>query len=280
MIDIVTVVFEQELSVLRLQAQSIELYCQDIGVKSIYVIVNDADSLAAQIDPAWWGSMSNKVRIITRSSFSCSFVENGWVSQQVLKILAASMSGNEFSMVLDAKSIVVSPLLKRNLFDEQNRLQIGSLEVYPVFFPSKDITSKLFDVKFNIQLGPGGVPFFFHNRSVREMICEVEKRTRETFAEWFQAQGMLTEFILYSGFLHHRDGNMWRNYSAKSNLQRVINICHSEVAIFDSKFSFTSNQTSVVSIHRRAWPQLSDAQRTQFKNYLIQHGITRAQELQ
>ena len=70
MIDIVTVVFEQELSVLRLQAQSIELYCQDIGVKSIYVIVNDADSLAAQIDPAWWGNMSSLVRIVPRSQFA------------------------------------------------------------------------------------------------------------------------------------------------------------------------------------------------------------------
>ena len=104
MIDIVTVVFEQELSVLRLQAQSIELYCQDIGVKNIYVIVNDSDSVAGQIDPTWWGSMSGLVCIVPRSQFGCNFVDNGWVSQQALKLIASGLVDNPWYMVLDAKT--------------------------------------------------------------------------------------------------------------------------------------------------------------------------------
>ena len=103
MIDIVTVVFEPELLVLQAQARSIDLYCQDIGIKNIYVIVNDADSVASQIDPAWWGSLQHLVTILPRRSFSAELVVNGWVSQQVLKVLGAATSYNTWCMALDAK---------------------------------------------------------------------------------------------------------------------------------------------------------------------------------
>jgi hypothetical protein len=86
-IDLVTVVFEPELPVLRAQAQSINLYCRDLGIKNIYVIVNDHESVAKQIDPAWWGDMQHRVVIMPRRTFSTNFADNGWVSQQVLKLL-------------------------------------------------------------------------------------------------------------------------------------------------------------------------------------------------
>jgi hypothetical protein len=59
MIDIVTVVFEQEIPVLRAQAQSIALNCQRIGIRNIYVVLNDSETIASQIDPAWWGPLAN-----------------------------------------------------------------------------------------------------------------------------------------------------------------------------------------------------------------------------
>jgi hypothetical protein len=54
MIDIATVVFRDELPILKLQAQSIERYCQHIGIRNIYVIVNDDDDTIHQIDAGWW----------------------------------------------------------------------------------------------------------------------------------------------------------------------------------------------------------------------------------
>jgi hypothetical protein len=47
MIDIVTVVFEQEIPVLRAQAQSIALNCQRIGIRNIYVVLNDSRTSAS-----------------------------------------------------------------------------------------------------------------------------------------------------------------------------------------------------------------------------------------
>jgi hypothetical protein len=123
MIDIATVVFRDELPTLKLQAQSIERYCRNIGIRNIYVIVNDDDDTIHQIDAGWWGAAANHVLVVPRSAFSTLFVEDGWVSQQALKLLAASMSYNTWTMVLDAKTIFVKELELKDLIDEQGRVR-------------------------------------------------------------------------------------------------------------------------------------------------------------
>lgn len=275
MIDIVTVVFEPELPVLKVQAQSIEKYCQDIGIRNIYVVVNDNESVDKQIDKAWWGQFADRVTVINRKSFSTAYVDNGWVSQQVLKLLAAATSYNTWSVVVDAKSLFTKPLLLKELFDEQGRPCVGELDVYPVFEPSRQITNKLFDIDLKKQLGPGGVPFLMNNKMVRAMIAEVEQRTGADFALWFQEQGMLTEFILYSGFIQYHCGSLGVLHNTSKNKLTNTNVCHSEVASFDRKFKGMPD-TASVSIHRNAWSQLTQEQRWQYRDFLVERGITKA----
>lgn len=280
MLDIVTVVFREELPILQLQAQSIELYCQDIGTKNIYVIVNDDDSVADQIDPAWWGNLSSLVKIIPRSTFKCHWSNNGWVSQQALKMLGSALSNNTWSMVLDAKTIFIRDCKLEELIDADQKLLIGSLDVYDVFKRSKEITDALFGIDLPQQIGPGGVPFFFHNETVREMIKFVEAKQNQLFAEWFQEQGMLTEFILYSGYVHYRDGSFNRLYAKTSKSGSIINICHSQVGIADTLLNQMSNSgTWTVSVHRNAWQNFTQEQKNYYKDLLYQHKITCAKEL-
>lgn len=279
MIDIVTVVFEPELAQLKLQAQSIDLYCRRIGVRNIYVVINDSELLAQKIDPTWWGVFAPQVLIVPRSVFSAEFSSNGWVGQQALKILAASVSHNTWSMVLDAKTIFVQELDPQQLVDSQGRLRVGHMPVYPVFESARQIVNEFYSIDLDSQLGPGGVPFFFHNDTVRLMIAEAAFRARQNFPQWFQAQGRLTEFVLYSGFLKHRFGGFDAFYSA-DNAVFPCNICHSEAARFDSKLTeMTRPTTNTVSIHRDAWTQLTAEQQQQYRDYLISRGITWADEL-
>ena len=49
MIDICTVVFREELAILKAQAQSVALRCQDLGSLNIYVVVNDTDDVVAKL---------------------------------------------------------------------------------------------------------------------------------------------------------------------------------------------------------------------------------------
>jgi len=268
MIDICTVVFDAELDVLRLQARSIELYCHDIGLNNIFVMVNDS----SRVDPAWYGAFADRVKIVPRSTFDCEWSDNGWVSQQVLKMLGSAMSDNAWCMIVDAKTLFVRTVeLDQMIVD--GRAATGNMPIYPVFDASRNITNQLFDIDLPAQLGPGGVPFFVEPSLTREMIAEVESRTGQVFGNYFQQQGMLTEFILYSGYVWYRDQTFNNRYHTQSNIYPA-NLCHSETGIFDSKFNTMSQpQTLTVSIHRNAWLKLSNEQQQQYRNLLTEKGI-------
>jgi hypothetical protein len=279
MIDIVTVVFEPELSTLRLQAQSIDLYCRRIGVRNIYVVINDLELLAQKIDPTWWGTFAPQVLIVPRTVFSTEFSTNGWLGQQALKILTASISHNVWSMILDAKTVFVRDLDPAELVDSQGRMRVGHMPVYPVFEPARQIVNEFYQIDLDSQLGPGGVPFFFHNDTVRLMIAETAFRAQQSFPNWFQTQGRLTEFVLYSGFVKHRFGSFDAFYSP-DNAVFPCNMCHSEVSRFDAKLAEMSlPNTSTVSVHRDAWTQLAPEQQQQYRDLLIQRKITQAETL-
>jgi hypothetical protein len=278
MIDIITVVFREELPVLKLQAKSIDLYCQDINLGLIYVIVND-DTL--NIDTAWWGSFADRVRIVARTAWPFQYAENGWLTQQLLKLLGAANSTNTWTMVLDAKTILVQPIDLTRIFDDSDRLNWGYFEIFPVFEPARNIVNKLFNIELKNVAGPGGVPFFFHNGTVRSMIKHVELQTNQMFADWFQQQGTVTEFILYSGYLEYRDTTLDVMYTRNAETYKVCNVCHTETEIFNLKFiEMMHPDTLTVSVHRKAWTALTDIQRKAYKDYLILHGIGQAKDLQ
>ena len=262
MIDICTVVFQEEIDVLKLQARSIELYAHDVGI--IRVILND-DSV---VNPAWWGKWASHVKVIPRNTFGNNWCDNGWVSQQVLKILGCTVSTNSWTMVLDAKTILTN---SQNVFDTQGRPQVGMLEIYPVFEPSRQIINQLFAIDLQQQLGPGGVPFFIYNAQARDMITDIESRINTDFAEWFQTQGLVTEFMLYTGYLQSK--NLIDSlYSKSKSTIKPCNVCHSEVAVWDKKFQDMS-QATTVSVHRHAWSQLNSTQQQQYQDFLKLRGI-------
>ena len=269
MIDICTVVFEPEIDILKTQARSIELYCQDIGLHNIWVMVNDSSA----IDPAWWGSLADRVQVIHRSKLGNQWSDYGWVSQQVLKMLGAAQSNNQWCMIVDAKTLFVRPVNVNDLFID-GRAATGWMPIYPVFEASKSITDQLFGIDLPAQLGPGGVPFFVEPAVVRSMLAHIESHTGQSFAEYFQQQGRLTEFILYSGYIWYLDGNFESHYHAQNRVF-PCNVCHSEVQSFDRKFAnMQQAHTLTVSVHRNAWLQLDQRQQQQFQSLLAQRGLT------
>jgi hypothetical protein len=280
MIDIVTVVFEPEIPVLRAQAQSLALYGQKLGIRNIYVVLNDAETIASQIDPAWWGPLVNSVLVIPRTAFSTPFVENGWVSQQVLKLMTAAISYNTYSMILDAKTIFVRELDPNTIVDSAGRIQTGTLPLYPVFAPAKKIVDELFDMDLQRQVGPGGVPCIVHNDTVRMMIADVTLRTRTSFPIWFQSQGMLTEFVLYSAFVQHLCGDIGVLYDQHNHLGGIVNVAHNETESWSIKINqMRKGETLTVSVHRGAWEQLTPPQRQEYRDLLTQRGIEAGADL-
>jgi len=263
MIDIVTVVFDQELDVLKLQAQSLDLYVKDID--SVVVVVNQ--DTACRVDTRWWGMHQPKVTVMHRDLFGNNWSTNGWVSQQALKLLAASQCASKWAVILDAKTIFVKDFVL-----DETRPAVGALDIYPVFEPSRDIANALFGIDLQQQLGPGGVPFVINTEHTRDMIAWIETHTQKSFANWFQQQGMLTEFILYSAWIQFRTGSLNTIYRTESTDIVPANICHSETARFEQKIAEMVGATTV-SIHRNAWSQLTADQQQQYEKFLLSRGI-------
>lgn len=274
MIDIVTIVFREELEILRVQAQSIDLFCSPELVQNIIIVVNDTTEVADSIDTAWWGQFQDCVRIIPRCQFGHNWTDNGWVSQQVLKILGSAQAHSKWAQVMDAKTILVKPV-DNSIWDAQGRLRSGSFDIYSVFYPARDIVNQLFDISLDRQIGPGGVPFFFDTDIVRSMITDVEKITGQLFVDWFQAQGLLTEFILYCGYILYCGDKHSSVYAMQNSAILPVNICHSEIGIFDIKLDQMLKQNPLtVSIHRNAWNKLSLLQKQQYRDFLISKNIS------
>lgn len=279
MIDLCTVVFRDEIATLKFQAQSVDLYCQQLNIRNIYVVVNDDESVINQIDPGWWGSLASRVLVVPRTAFSTAWVENGWLSQQLFKMLAASISYNEFTMVLDAKTIFVRNLDPATLVNAQGKITVGQLDIYPVFEPARQIVNQLFNIQCNKQQGPGGVPFLFNNNTVRGMIVEVTERTQQQFPQWFQSQGMLTEFMLYSGYVQYCHGSL-DSAVAENRMGMVVNVSHDETPQWNNKLTaMSSPNVLTVSVHRHAWPKLSQEQKQQYRDFLNTRGITLAWQM-
>jgi len=265
MIDIITVVFEDELETLKTQAQSLAVYGENLD--TIFVVINEDTGLGSKIDRSWWGRFQEHVQVVSRQAFGTVWSDNGWVSQQALKLLTSTISSNEWSIILDAKTFFVNPM-----FNIDVKPKVGELEIYSVFESSRQIVNDLFGINLVKQLGPGGVPFVINNAHTREMITWIESHTQQPFAEWFQNQGMLTEFLLYSGWIQYKFGSLDLIYDTSTSIIKPCNLCHSEVAIFDTKFNQMLNATTI-SIHRRAWRQLTSQQQTQYQDFLHSKGI-------
>jgi hypothetical protein len=202
-----------------------------------------------------------------RNLFGSSWSPNGWVSQQALKLLAVSQCASEWAVILDAKTIFV-----QDFELDEIRPAVGVLGINPVFEPSRDIANALFEIDLQQQLGPGGVPFVMNTQQARDMIVWIERHTGQSFADWFQQQGRLTEFILYSAWIQYRTGSLDLIYSAETHNMIPVNVCHSEVTQFEQKLSHMPAATTV-SIHRNAWTQLTNDQKKQYRDFLATRGI-------
>jgi hypothetical protein len=265
MIDLITVVFKDELATLKTQAQSVAVYGRNID--TIFVVVNDESVTGSMIDRNWWGIWQERVQVVNRQAFGNTWIDDGWLSQQALKLMTATVSSNEWSMILDAKTFFVQPMLEFDQFPA-----VGQLDIYPVFETSQQIVNKLFGITLTQQLGPGGVPFIINTKEVRDMVAWIEKHTEQDFVGWFQDQGMLTEFILYSGWIRYQYDGFDTVYNISKSDVHPCNLCHSEVASFDRKFA-QMQTADTVSIHRRAWPQLTTEQQTKYTEFLASRGI-------
>jgi hypothetical protein len=284
MIDILTVVFDEEIDILRVQAQSIDLYCDKLPIKNIWVIVNDRENVCAKIDPSWWGQFASAVQVIHRSRFGTDFHHNGWISQQYLKLKACTVSDSAWVMVIDAKSIFINAISSSNIFDMFGKVKSSYFEPPTLWHKALHNVDAFFNIKLN--KFSGIVPYFFEVDLVKQMINHIETQTNQPFDKWFQSFGEdgISEIILYSAYVKYRYGNLWRYYAWSyvdgikySLLGSTEN--NNANAVFVGEFLNGWPGSHMVMIHRKCWTSLCDDNKNMYRCLLDQRGLTTAKML-
>ena len=272
MLDFVTVVFQQELPLLSIQARSFDLYVPPEAVNSITVVINDSQDL--KIDATQWGQHESKVKFVKFNSVELS----GWDSQQLYKLIAASQSSVEWAMILDAKTWFVNRLDLTKILDESNRACHCPAENFQAFSNELAFTEEFFETLTNKTIiGPAGVPFMFHTNTVRALINSIENITDCDFVDWFCSHvanpPRITEFVLYSVYVMYKYGNYTSLYKKLDKPNYLYyNVCDWQVSDFDSIYRNIQNninQTLTVSVHRRAYQLLSLEQKQQWLALLV-----------
>lgn len=278
-LDLLTVVYSKEIELLRLQAASMVNRFRSDDLKQILIMVNDEDAVADSIDIAWWGSLRDRVVIITRTDVNYEVGPgiNGWYSQQIMKLLGCEQSTADWCMILDAKTWFVKDYEPSMLF-EDGRARFGKIAVPKVFEVGKQYMETLFKTVCSSHIAPGGVPFLMKPELVRDMIEDIERITNKAFVLWFEEncylnKNCVTEFVCYSVYAHWR-GGLEKHYCSKQAVS-VHNLADWQVEKhFDSWYeSIHLDSAFTVSIQDRAMPLLSTEQKQKFMSYLLTKGI-------
>lgn len=275
MLDFITVVFREELPLLEIQARSFDQYLNSSDVNQIVVVVNDIDNVADSIDTAWWGKYSNRVSIKLRSEYKFTASHNGWDDQQLLKLLSAAQSQTKWSIVFDAKTWLIKTLDTSNsqLFDTQGRPNVGRMHLSPLFEPAKQFVENYYGISIDQVLGPSGVPYVFHREDVCEMIAGIPD-----FVTFFQQAQinptLVTEFVLYAGFILKKYGCLDAIYNVDNTYICVANLADWQVDKFDIFIrAINQHQTITASIHRRAYKHLTQEQLLTWVLFLENHNL-------
>lgn len=277
MFDLITVVFRPEVLYLEIQAKSIENYFPDDQIKNIYIIVNDNDDVVDLIDKSWYGKYADRVIVYPYSEFGYINRVGGWDNQQLCKILAASRSQCEWSIVLDAKTFFVKPFKKEFFIDPDNRACTHRLRPFTEFESAGAFVEKFYNIEFDYVIGPGGVPFIFHTPTVLSLIKDTEVLSKQNFIDFFLDNvcypNLITEFYLYSAYVKYKHGDIRALYNDKQRWD-CVNIAEWEVENFDELFiKMQKFMALTVSIASKAWVLLTPEQQVSYLEFLSKKNL-------
>jgi len=277
-IDFITVVFRQELFYLEIQARSIEQYVDTDKIGTIFVVVNDQESVCGLVDTSWWGVNQNKVKVIWAESFGCTDFLDGWASQQYYKLATANIADSEWSACLDAKTWFVKTLDFNLLFEQDGRVKLASFPTIPVFRPAEQAVNEFFNINSKQVIGPGGVPFLFNTVEMHLLTKHLQQKNTtlfDYFTRAVQYPTLVTEFMFYSGWIAYRHGDHSTLYS-NNQYYTVTNIADFEAKDFDNKFKqMLQEQNLTASIHRRVYPKLTSQELETWVNFLVSKNLTK-----
>ncbi len=214
----VTIGFEGDAGLLRLQARSMRLYCSPQLIEEIIIVDNSSPASKKKWQGELlyqYGDLARFVRIVPASDIADMGTEaHGWFTQQVLKIEVAAIVRSERYVILDAKNHLIAPLGREFLETPTGRPRMSGKPY--IDHPMQEYLDRTLTY---LHLDPQehdswftrtDTPFTMLTREALELVREVEHKEGNAFASVF-LQRKLSEFFLYAGFLVSK-GTLWQIY--------------------------------------------------------------------
>jgi hypothetical protein len=256
----VSVVFEPELDLLHLQARSFARYADPDSVSAILVIDNTRSGIGtARLRRLRrdYGSFGDRLKVLRQADIGTMPQSTGWISQQVLKLLACQHVDTRFYVVLDAKNHLVRPVSSSDFENPDGRAR-GASHSYRthVLRPQLERALSYLGVDPEAWLDEFPVthtPVVLETAIVADMIDWIARQSGKDFATEFVDSGLL-EFFAYSGWLirtygsvdSHLDGsvvrsaNVWPGRSSGQDFQNAVE----EAIRLDAPF-FSAHRTAL-----------------------------------
>lgn len=208
-LSFVTVVFEPELPLLRLQGSSLARFLDPACVAEILVLDNCAGGMsprARRRAVASFGSLAPRVTVLRTARLGVVAGSEGWRSQQAAKLLIARRIRTPHYVVLDAKNHLIRSATAADFVDDAGVAR-GSTHSYAAHPLRGDLERTLRHLGADdetvarlVDDFPRTVtPFVIDTALARRIVDDVEAEAREPFGEAFE-RAKLLEFFLYSGW--------------------------------------------------------------------------------
>ena len=301
-LDFVTVTFGEELGLLQLQARSFARYMPPGLVGQIVVVVNEGDDgeafphIREHVVPLY-GCHAPKVLIVERSKLcgDYGFKHSGWISQQVLKLLAGRLVQTKSYVVLDTKNHFTRPLKPKDFWASNGKLKHRRANLaYPKragFFgwltrpkpgklPRRYVGSMAyFGLDPNIFAAacvPKTTPFPLNAQLVRELIDDIEEREGVGFPQWFEAYFEATEFYLVQSYAAYR-GYQFEDIYEPSKSGVLVLYPEAKKRLANVKTTlrdFGSNDRYFcLGVHRKLAPCLTQENKQALTDFWLDRGL-------
>jgi hypothetical protein len=208
--NLVTIFYRDDMSMMRLQARSLDRHVNPDQIDRILLIYNDDPESFDQV--AWqelkdlYGSHSAGIHLVDQRSFDIppGTGISGWSLQQVLKLQSFKFCTSEEIVILDSKNHFIRPVDRNTFFSKDGRpknffsLKFGQqkswLRSSLAYFGNDPSISEL-------EVPPTITPYAILSSTLADMCQEIERREESVFRLFSRPDFGGTEFYLILSFL-------------------------------------------------------------------------------
>lgn len=283
----VTVVFEPEIALLRLQARSFARFLDEACVAEILVLDNCAGGMRGgtrrSVLREFGATLAPRVTFTRTAALGVHGGAEGWRSQQAAKLLICGRVRTPHYVIVDAKNHLIAPA-GRTAFVDRSGTARGGTHSYADHPLRRELEHTLRylgadDAEIAAAIDdfpPTATPFVVDTALAREMIEDVEAAAGERFGSAFE-HAKLLEFFLYSGWsIHHGRGAPVNGDAFRAAIiwPRRAN----EAGALDAIREAQETDAEWFSVHRRVLARADGATRRRIIDFWVARQLMSASE--